>query len=184
MDAWAALLMAHELLHYHPVDDLYEDWVDRIVELVRAAGGSPAPSLSLPRPPPATGDVAHGAPPPLQPQDGALAPRRAAPRRDPLCPAPVREERSCQEVPRLQQNAPPLLVPPCHDWLLRQVRAPPAATGRGPHQDQAPPPRRVPVTIAGCRTFTPKLRSVAWPGKFKPDLPPRYDDTPDPKEFL
>ena len=32
--------------------------------------------------------------------------------------------------------------------------------------------------------MTPELRSVAWPGKFKPDLPPRYDGTPDPAEFL
>ena len=46
MDAWAALLMAHELLRYRPVDDLYEGCLDRIAELVRAAGGSPAPSLS------------------------------------------------------------------------------------------------------------------------------------------
>ena len=40
------------------------------------------------------------------------------------------------------------------------------------------------MTAAGCRAFTPELRSVAWPGKFKPDLPPRYDGTPDPAEFL
>ena len=32
--------------------------------------------------------------------------------------------------------------------------------------------------------FHPKLRSVAWLGKFKPDPPPRYDGTPDPAEFL
>ena len=55
---------------------------------------------------------------------------------------------------------------------------------RGPHQDQAPPPRRALATTAGCRAFTPELRSVAWPGKFKPDLPPRYNGTPDTIEFL
>ena len=33
-------------------------------------------------------------------------------------------------------------------------------------------------------TGIPKLRSVAWLGKFKPDLPPCYDGTPDPAEFL
>ena len=38
--------------------------------------------------------------------------------------------------------------------------------------------------MTGCRAFTPDLPSVAWPGKFKPDLPPRYDGTPDPAEFL
>ena len=40
------------------------------------------------------------------------------------------------------------------------------------------------MTTAGCRAFTPELRSVVWPSKFKPDLPPRYDGTPDPAEFL
>ena len=40
------------------------------------------------------------------------------------------------------------------------------------------------MTTAGCRTFTPELRSVAWPGKFKSDLSPRYDGTLDPAEFL
>ena len=69
--------MAHELLRYRLVDDLYEDWLDRIAELGSAAGGSPAPSLSLPRPPPAVGYVAHGAPPPPSQQDGTLAPRHA-----------------------------------------------------------------------------------------------------------
>ena len=43
---------------------------------------------------------------------------------------------------------------------------------------------QAPVTTAGCRAFTPKLRSVVWPRKFKPDLPPRYDGTHDPAEFL
>ena len=40
------------------------------------------------------------------------------------------------------------------------------------------------MAIAGCRAFTTELRSVTWPGKFKPDLPPRYDSTTDPAEFL
>ena len=34
------------------------------------------------------------------------------------------------------------------------------------------------------RAFTAELCSVAWPGKFKPDLPPHYDGTADPTEFL
>ena len=37
---------------------------------------------------------------------------------------------------------------------------------------------------AGCCAFTPELCGVVSPGKFKPDLPPRYDGTPDPAEFL
>ena len=40
------------------------------------------------------------------------------------------------------------------------------------------------MATAGCRAFTAELRSVAWPGKFKPDLPPCYDSTVDPAEFL
>ena len=40
------------------------------------------------------------------------------------------------------------------------------------------------MATAGCRAFTTELCSVAWPGKFKPDLPPRYDGTADPVEFL
>ena len=38
--------------------------------------------------------------------------------------------------------------------------------------------------MAGCRAFTPELRSVVWLGKFKPDLPPRYDGNLNPAEFL
>ena len=41
MEAWVALLAVNELLRYRPVDDLYEEWLDRVAELVRAAGGSP-----------------------------------------------------------------------------------------------------------------------------------------------
>ena len=40
------------------------------------------------------------------------------------------------------------------------------------------------MATACCRAFTAELRSVAWPGKFKPDLPPHYDGTADPAEFL
>ena len=40
------------------------------------------------------------------------------------------------------------------------------------------------MATAGCRAFTSELRSIAWPAKFKPDLPPRYDGTADPAEFL
>ena len=42
MEARAALVAANELLRYRPVDDVYEEWLDRVAELVRAAGGSPA----------------------------------------------------------------------------------------------------------------------------------------------
>ena len=40
------------------------------------------------------------------------------------------------------------------------------------------------MTTAGCRAFTPELRRIVWPDKFKPDLPLRYDGPPDPAEFL
>ena len=40
------------------------------------------------------------------------------------------------------------------------------------------------MATAGCRALTPELRGIAWLGKFKPDLPPQYDGTADPAEFL
>ena len=40
------------------------------------------------------------------------------------------------------------------------------------------------MATAGYRGSTAELRNVAWPSKFKPDLPPRYDGTADPTEFL
>ena len=40
------------------------------------------------------------------------------------------------------------------------------------------------MATAGCRAFTTELRSIVWPGKFKPNLPPRYDGTADLAEFL
>src|SRR3954468_17760785 len=44
LEARAALIAANELLRYGPVDDVYEEWLDRVADLIRAAGGSPAPS--------------------------------------------------------------------------------------------------------------------------------------------
>ena len=58
------------------------------------------------------------------------------------------------------------------------------AAVRGYHQEQALRQQRALVTTAGCRAFTPEMRTVVWPGKFKPDLPSRYDGTPEPAEFL
>jgi len=89
MDAHASLLLARELLHYRTVNDLYEDWLARITELVSAAGGFPLRPLSLPRPPSHAGGEDQEAPPLPPPQEGALAPRRTAPRRDPPRPAPA-----------------------------------------------------------------------------------------------
>src|SRR3954467_7029252 len=68
LEARAALIAANELLRYRPVDNVYEEWLDRVAELVRAAGGSPAPSAPLRRTPPRVGSEAPGAyrPPPLQ----------------------------------------------------------------------------------------------------------------------
>ena len=44
--------MARELLRYHSVDDLYEDWLDRITELASSVGAllhHPSRSLARPR---------------------------------------------------------------------------------------------------------------------------------------
>ena len=66
----------------------------------------------------------------------------------------------------------------------QQARAPPQEVAVRVHQDHVPPLRRPPVATTGCRAFTANLRNIVWPGKFKPDLPPRYNDTADPAEFL
>src|SRR3954470_13446460 len=52
LEARAEFIAAHEHLSYRPVDDVYEEWLDRVAELVRAAGGSPAPSAPMRRTPP------------------------------------------------------------------------------------------------------------------------------------
>ena len=62
MEDRAALIAANELLRYHPVDDVYEEWLDRIAELVRATGGSPALSVLLHRTSPRAGNEAPAAP--------------------------------------------------------------------------------------------------------------------------
>ena len=81
-----------------------------------------------------------------------------------MLPAPARQDR----VP----------TPPRQDPALLEAAA------CGNPQEQAQYPQKAPVATAGCRALTPELRGVAWPGKFKPDLPPCYDGTSDPAEFL
>ena len=153
MEARAALIAANELLCYRPVDDVYEEWLDRVTELVRAAGGSPAPSIPLHHTPPRAGDEAPAAPRPPPPQEGAMAPRRVAPRRNPLRQVPARQEQSCQEVPRPQEAARALPAPARHDHAPAPARQDPAAA-RGDMQDQALCHPRPPVATAGCRAFT------------------------------
>src|SRR4051812_1161123 len=67
LEARDALIAANELLRYRPIDDVYEEWLDRVAELVHAEGGSPASSAPLRRTPPRAGHEAPGAyqPPPL-----------------------------------------------------------------------------------------------------------------------
>jgi hypothetical protein len=36
----------------------------------------------------------------------------------------------------------------------------------------------------GCATLTDHLRATAWPSKFRPNLPEKYDGTSNPSEFL
>ena len=176
MEARAALIAANELLRCRPADDVYEEWLDRVAELVHAAGGSSASSAPLHRTPPRAGDEAPAAPRPPPPQEDAMAPRRMAPGRNPLRQVPAQQEQSCQEVPRPPEAARALPAPARRDH--------PPAPARGDMQDQALHHPRPPVATAGCRAYTIELRSIAWPGKFKPDLPPRYDGTADPAEFL
>ena len=78
------LIAANELLRYRPVDGVYEEWLDRVAELVRTAGGSPPPSIPLHRTLPRTGNEAPAAPRLPPPQEVAMAPWRMAPGRNPL----------------------------------------------------------------------------------------------------
>ena len=57
-------------------------------------------------------------------------------------------------------------------------------TARGNPQEQAQHQQKALVATAGCLALTPELCGIAWPVKFKPDLPPRCDATADPAEFL
>src|SRR3954463_11787130 len=116
-----------------------------------------------------------------------MAPRRAAPGQNPLRQAPAQQERSCQEVPRPQEAARALPAPARRDPAPAPARQEPAllpAAAQGDPQGQALPQPKPPVATAGCRAYTTELRSIAWPSKFKPDLPPRNDDTTNPVEFL
>src|SRR3954469_6134232 len=116
-----------------------------------------------------------------------MAPRRVAPGRNPLRQVPAQQEQSCQEVPRPQEAARVLPAPGRRDHAPAPARQDPALLPTAVHgdlQDQALRHPRPPVATAGCRAFTTELRSVTWPDKFKPGLPPRYDGTADPTKFL
>jgi hypothetical protein len=45
-------------------------------------------------------------------------------------------------------------------------------------------PIQAPVSGVGCAALTDHLRAVAWPSKFWPHLPEKYDGTSNPSEFL
>src|SRR3954467_1905145 len=157
LEARTALIAANELLRYRPVDDVYEEWLDHVAELVRAAGGSPAPSVPLRHTPPRAGNEAPGAYQPPALQEDAMAPRRAAPGRNPLRQAPAQQERTFQEVPRPQEAARALPAPA----PARQDPALPPAATHGDPQGQALPRPKPPVATAGCRAYTTEPRSVA-----------------------
>ena len=53
------------------------------------------------------------------------------------------------------------------------------------HWRDDPEPRQgTPLNGAGCLAFVPELRLVTWLGRFKPDVPIKYDGTTNPMEFL
>jgi hypothetical protein len=45
-------------------------------------------------------------------------------------------------------------------------------------------PVQAPVSGAGCAALADHLRAVAWPSKFRPHLPEKYDGSSNPSEFL
>jgi len=62
------------------------------------------------------------------------------------------------------------------------------AQHRGRNLDAvAPKPQghvQAPVAGVGCAVLADHLRAVAWPSKFRPRLPEKYDGTTNPSEFL
>ena len=48
----------------------------------------------------------------------------------------------------------------------------------------SPPAASIDDGARGLRALAPALRRVRWPTKFKPEMPPRYDSTADPSDFL
>lgn len=180
-DPQAALLMAQELLRYRPTEAGYDAWLARITELVNTAGAAPAPSRSLPPPPPRGAEAEHGAPPPPLPSNDSAGHRRGAhawePSRNASSPDP--DDASCQIIRRAPPDARVLLEQQrqCQDRTIQEV----TAAGR---QNRAALAGGVTSSSGGCRAFTRELRRVVWPTKFKPNLPPRYDGTPNPMEFL
>jgi hypothetical protein len=45
-------------------------------------------------------------------------------------------------------------------------------------------PVQAPVAGVGCVALADHLRAVAWPSKFRPHLPEKYDGTSNPSKFL
>jgi hypothetical protein len=45
-------------------------------------------------------------------------------------------------------------------------------------------PVQAPVSRVGCTALADHLRAVAWPSKFRPHLPEKYDGSTNPSEFL
>jgi hypothetical protein len=43
---------------------------------------------------------------------------------------------------------------------------------------------QAPVSGVGCAALADHLREVAWPSKFRPHLPKKYDGSTNPSEFL
>ena len=104
------LLMAQELLQYCPTPEAQEAWLNRLSELVGAAGvAAPAPSRSLVLSG-HVGDVAPGAPPapPLHPAPAPAPPQpapAAAPPRDNHAASHASSPHDCQIVQRAPEDA-------------------------------------------------------------------------------
>src|SRR5664279_744331 len=182
----AALLMAQELLRYRPTEAGHDGWLARITELVNVAGAAPAPSRSMaPPPPPPSAHAGHGAPPPPPPPGdgaghhrGARAPGGAPPPSHGAS-SPHLAGTSCQIVQRAREDA-RVSLERQRDRQRRAVQHI-ATAGRTNRDNTA---TGVVTSSKGCLALTRELRQVAWPTKFKPELPPRYEGTANPVEFL
>src|SRR5664279_1744907 len=182
--------MAQELLRYRPAEAGHDGWLARITELVNAAGVALAPSRSM-APPPSHGAQApppshdahagRGAPPPPPPPPGGDAGHCRGTRVPDGAPPPSHGASSphlagtsCQIIQRAPEDARVSLER--QHRVVRDI----AVAGR----NNRVVPTNVVTYSRGCLALTRELRWVAWSTKFRPELPPRYDGTANPVEFL
>jgi hypothetical protein len=157
--------MAQELLRYRPTEVGQDAWLARITELVQGAG--PAPSRAAP-PPPSLDIV------PSRGRPGEPAPNAPPPPPPPPPPAHDASSPDCLILQRAPEDARVIL----ERQRERQNRA--VQNLAAASRNNRAPVNAVVAYGGGCHVFIEELRPVAWPTKFRLELPPRFDGTANP----